>query len=159
MKSHLLHIARLNLGYAQQNLADIPEDQFSALPPGLVNHPAWIVGHIVMANEEVIGMLGGEAACTDECTALFQAPPAADAGPFPAKADLMAALTDSFARLEKAFEAASDDDLAKPLPNDQMREIFPTVGDMVVGVLTLHPAIHLGQLAAWRTAMGMELPI
>lgn len=159
MKSHVLRAARLNLGYAEEGVADIPEDQFSSLPAGLVNHPAWIVGHIVMANEEVIGMLGGQAACPDECAALFQAPPAADAGPFPAKADLIAALTDSYARLEEAFEAASDDDLAKPLPNDHMREVFPTVGDMVVGVLTIHTAIHLGQLAAWRTAMGMALPI
>ena len=159
MRSHLLQTARLILQYAQANLADIPDEKMTALPAGLVNHPSWIVGHIVLAAEQAITVLGGQAACADECAALFQDPPAADAGPFPAKADLMAALTDCYARLEKAFEAASDEQLAQPLPVDAMRDVFPTVGDMAVGVLTIHPALHLGQLAAWRTAMGMALPI
>jgi len=159
MKSHVLQVARLNMRYAEANLNDIPEGQFDKLPAGLVNPPAWIVGHIVLVNERVIGMLGGQAACTDECAALFQAPPAAGAGPYPSKDDLLAALASSFARLEEAFQAADDDALAQSLPDDSMREVFPTVGDMVVGVLTIHPAIHLGQLSAWRTAMGMELPI
>ena len=159
MKQHVVQIARLNMRYAEANLTDIPEEKFTALPTGLVNHPAWIVGHIVLAAERTIQILGGQAACTDECAALFQVPPAADAGPFPAKDELMAALTDCYGRLEKAFEAASDEQLAQPLPDDAMREVFPTVGDMAIGVLTLHPALHLGQLAAWRTAMGMELPI
>ena len=159
MKSHVLQTGRLTLQYAQMNLADIPEDKMTALPAGLVNHPAWIVGHIVLAVEEAVGLLGGEAACADDCAALFGEPPAADAGPFPSKQELMAALVDSFARLEKALDAASDELLSKPLPDEKFRDYFPTIGDMVVGVVTMHTATHLGQLTAWRTAMGMELPI
>jgi hypothetical protein len=159
MKAHVLHIARLNMQYAQANLADIPDDKMTALPPGLVNHPAWIVGHVVMAAEGAVQALGGQAACTDEAAALFGEPPAAGAGPFPGKQELLAALTDCYARLEKAFEAASDELLAMPLPDEEMRPFFPTVGDMAVGVMTIHPALHFGQLAAWRTAMGMALPI
>ena len=159
MKQHVIQIGRLTMRYAEANLADIPEDQFASVPAGLVNHPAWIVGHIVLAAERTVQLLGGQAACADECAALFQDPPAADAGPFPPKADLMAALADVHARLEKAFQAANDELLAQTLPVEEMREVFPTIGDMAVGVLTIHPALHLGQLAAWRTAMGMELPI
>lgn len=159
MKAHVLQIARLSLRYAEANLADIPEDKMTALPAGLVNHPAWIVGHIVLAAERTVQLLGGQAACTDECAALFQDPPTEAGGDFPAKAELLAALTDVYDRLVKAFEAAGDDLLAQTLPVEDMREVFPTIGDMAVGVLTLHPALHLGQLAAWRTAMSMELPI
>lgn len=159
MKQHVLQTARLVLNYAQANLADIPDEKMTDLPTGLVNHPAWLVGHIVLAAERAVQVLGGQAACADDCVALFQDPPGADAGPFPPKADLLAALTDCYARLEKAFEAASDEQLSQPLPVEEMRELFPTVGDMATGVMTIHPALHLGQLAAWRTAMGMELPI
>lgn len=159
MKSYLLQTGRLNLQYAQANLADIPDEKMTALPAGLVNHPAWIVGHIASAAEEAVRLLGGQAACTDEAAALFGEPPAADAGPFPGKQELIAAMMDSHARLEKAIEAASDELLAQPLPDEKMREVFPTIGDMVIGVLTMHTAAHLGQLTAWRTAMGMPLPI
>ncbi len=159
MKQHVLQIARLSLRYAEANLADIPDEKMTALPAGLVNHPAWIIGHIALAAERTVDLLGGQAACADECAVLFQDPPTEADGDFPAKADLLAAMRDVYARLEKAFEAASDELLARPLPVEEMREAFPTIGDMAVGVLTLHPALHLGQLAAWRTAMGMELPI
>ena len=159
MKAHVLHIARLNMQYAQANLADIPDDQMTTLPAGLVNHPAWILGHVILAAERTVQLLGGQSACTDEYAALFQEPPTEAGGNFPTKSDLLAALTDVYDRLINAFEVAGDDVLAQPLPIDEMREIFPTIGDSAVGVLTIHPALHFGQLAAWRVAMGMELPI
>ncbi len=115
MKAHVLQIARLSLRYAEANLADIPDEKMTTLPTGLVNHPAWIVGHIILAAERTVQLLGGQAACTDECAALFQDPPTSAGGDFPAKVELLAALTDAYARLEKAFEAASDDLLAQPL--------------------------------------------
>lgn len=159
MKRHVTHIARMNVRYAEANLADIPAEKMTALPAGLTNHPAWIIGHIVLAAERTLQVLGGPAELTAESAAMFGDPPNADAGAFPDKEDLLASLTDCYRRLERAFDAATDEQLAQPLPDEQMREIFPTVGDMAVGVMTLHPAIHLGQLAAWRTAMGMALPI
>jgi hypothetical protein len=40
-----------------------------------------------------------------------------------------------------------------------MRKFAPRVGDAAVGIATTHEAIHLGQLSAWRLAMGMPLKV
>jgi uncharacterized damage-inducible protein DinB len=36
-----------------------------------------------------------------------------------------------------------------------MRKYFPTVGDQMVFMMTAHEMDHLGQMAAWRRAMGL----
>ena len=40
-------------------------------------------------------------------------------------------------------------------PNEQTRAYFPTVGSMVVFIMTSHEMDHLGQVAAWRRAAGL----
>lgn len=45
--------------------------------------------------------------------------------------------------------------LSEPHPNESMRKYFPTVGDMVIFLMTSHEMNHLGQVAAWRRAMGL----
>jgi hypothetical protein len=44
---------------------------------------------------------------------------------------------------------------AEPHPDEGSRKYFPTVGDMIVFMMTSHEMDHLGQIAAWRRAMGL----
>ena len=44
---------------------------------------------------------------------------------------------------------------AKEYPDEKTRKYFPTVGDFVDYLLSAHEANHIGQIAAWRRAMGL----
>lgn len=52
----------------------------------------------------------------------------------------------------------TDSELDSPLPDERYREVFPTLGHAVLHILTVHTAIHLGQISAWRRAMGLPEP-
>ena len=54
--------------------------------------------------------------------------------------------------------AADPAALAAPHPNEKSRAHFPTVGDYAIFLMTGHEMDHLGQIAAWRRAMGLGAP-
>ena len=39
--------------------------------------------------------------------------------------------------------------------SEKRRAHFPTVGDFAIFLMTAHEMDHLGQIAAWRRAMGI----
>ena len=42
-----------------------------------------------------------------------------------------------------------------PFPDERRRPTFPTLGDYTAFVMTTHEGSHIGQIAAWRRAMGL----
>ena len=49
-----------------------------------------------------------------------------------------------------------DETFLKPNPNEgRMKELFPTIGAAVTFYLGGHVQMHLGQISAWRRAMGL----
>lgn len=73
----------------------------------------------------------------------------------PSKSELLGALADGQKRLTDALRAMTGADLVQPLPDERYRHLFPTVGSTALHVLTVHAAVHIGQLSAWRRAMGL----
>ena len=67
---------------------------------------------------------------------------------------MLKTLEDAHARLADAVTKAAPETLAQPAP-ERIRERFPTVGALLVGLMTSHHASHNGQLSAWRRAMGL----
>lgn len=147
----------LNLAYAQKLAADVPEDQMCAQPvPGRVmNHPAFLLGHMAWASDSVAGMLDQQPTHAD-WKELFGtgAKPLAERSRYPAKADLLKSLEDAHIRMAAALAKATPEALAAPAP-ERMRSRFPTVGHMALGLMTAHEGTHLGQFSAWRRAMGL----
>jgi uncharacterized damage-inducible protein DinB len=82
----------------------------------------------------------------------FTAKPAA-AG-YPAKAVLLKAYEEAHQRLVAAALAATPEQLQE-LPPERFRSRFPTLGHVMLHMLTNHQAVHLGQLSAWRRALGL----
>jgi hypothetical protein len=149
------------LGYGQKLVADVPDDQMCAQPvPGrILNHPAFLLGHLAWVNDSRASALSGQtigAAAKPEWKELFGmgAKPSADRARYPSKADLVKAFEEAHAHLGEAAAKATPDALAQPTP-EPMRARFPTVGHMLLGLMTAHFATHLGQLSAWRRAMGL----
>lgn len=148
------------LMYGQKLVADVPDEKMCAQPVAnrVMNHPAFLLGHLAWVNGNRAAALSGQpagAAAKPEWKELFGmgATPSTDRAKYPSKAELLQAFEESHARLGEAAAKATPEAFAAPTP-EPMRNRFPTVGAMVLGLMTSHFATHLGQLSAWRRAMG-----
>ena len=57
----------------------------------------------------------------------------------------------------QALRDCDDSLLLKENPNEgRMRELFPTIGAATGFYVGGHVMIHMGQISAWRRAMGLE---
>ena len=159
LKDSILHAASVNLGYTKLLTNDLTEEQMTAQPiPGKVmNHPAWVIGHLARTAHFATGRLTGkEPTIPANWTELFgmKSVPTSDASKYPTKVELLKSLEDGIATFTAAFRVASDEQLATPMP-EPMNKRFPTLGDFAVFLLTSHQSTHLGQLSAWRRASGL----
>ena len=137
------------LTYANKLVHDIPDDQLAAQPiPGRVmNHAAFLLGHLAWANDNGVRFLGLEPKLADwKDLCGMGAKPVPDRDRYPDKATLLAALADAHTRLADAVSKATP---------EVMRARFPSLGPFYAGLMTAHYANHNGQLSAWRRACGL----
>jgi hypothetical protein len=154
----LMPVYTLNLNYGKMLAADLPDERWAAQPVAgmTMNHAAWTVGHLAFVHDGVAGMIGGTPALDESWKALF-APgtkPLPDRSAYPAGDVLLRAFEASHARLADAA-ARLTPEAAAGLPPERLRARFPTIGHMTAGLMTAHFGTHLGQLSAWRRAMGL----
>lgn len=147
-----------NGGYAQRLVGDLGAGQWLAQPvPGvLMNHPAWVLSHLNVYAPIVSAMLRRKR---------FEDPidhrhgQKSRVSPDVAQylPDLM--LLEEFVRLHDeallALEGADDPVFGEANPLERWRSVHPTIGDMLVTLMVKHESGHLGQLSAWRRAMGL----
>jgi uncharacterized damage-inducible protein DinB len=157
MIQHLLHAYEINLKRAIQLVDDVADEQMAAQPSGLVNHPAWTLGHLAATSDAIAGRFGLPSTFPEAWRDSFRMGgiPSGDGADYPAKEKLVAQLRAQHERVAEAVAAAGAERLGQPTPNPRMRERFPTVGDFTAALMTNHEANHIGQLAAWRRAMGL----
>ena len=157
MKEAILRSFAYNLHYANRLLSDIPDERMTEQPFPAMNHPTWIIGHLADTCDLMANWLESDRICPSSWNELFdnRSEPLADNSIYPAKAELIEVLERGHKAISAAFEVVSQDVLEKPLPRESMRSLFPTVLDGVAFEMTDHEAIHLGQLSAWRRAMGV----
>lgn len=145
------------LHYAVGLVEAIPDEELTLQPVAgqVINHPAWVLGHLAVSNDFAAESLGGQAVCPPAWAALFEqgTRPQADRSLYPTKAVLLDHLQRSVAAVKDRLAMASPQQLAGPAP-DVMRDFFPTMGNFVVFDMTTHAGTHLGQLSAWRRAKG-----
>ena len=157
MIQHVLHVYGMNLGFAKRLVADLSEDQMCAQPHGVVNHPAWSLGHLAVAADHLGTLLGLSSDAPAGWGDTFKTGgiPSPDKSRFPGKDQLLRAFEHQHVRVAKALSEADPAALARPHPDEKRRAHFPTVGDFVIFLMTAHEMDHLGQIAAWRRAMGL----
>ncbi len=158
--------ARLGLGYARNLLKDIKPEEFArfARVGGTViesNHPAFILGHLSLYPPRVITELGGDASkitppqqyeelfshqakCVDD----------PDGSIYPPMDQIMAMMLSGYEAAEQILSVSEDRKFLESNPNERMRERFATKGAMHGFYVGGHLMMHLGQLSAWRRAMG-----
>lgn len=144
-------------GYAQRLVADLDESEMVAQPvDGVVmNHPAWILGHLGAYGDVLAAILRGSDV-TDPIDHPFGRGtiPSANRDDYPSRDDLLRTFIDGYDASVDALAVATPERLAEPPPIDRWAARFPTIGHLPVQFVIRHNAMHLGQLSAWRRAMG-----
>ena len=159
--------ARLGLVYAEKLLKDVTADQFArfAMIGDTViesNHPCFAYGHLSLYAPRIIEQLGGDtsgfavpdgfeavfskdAKCVDDATGRV----------YPEMETVTNALFDGYRGAIDILESTSDDAFVAENPNEIMRERFPTIGAMHAFYVSGHFMLHMGQVSAWRRAVGL----
>ena len=160
MLQHVTYVYRFNLGMAERLVADLAPAQMVLQPSGVVNHPAWTLGHLVMSANGLAGLLELPSQAPDGWDRIFATGgiPSGDAADYPAREELLAALAAQHERNTAAVLQADPDWFAEPHPDERIRKYFPTVGDVVTFLMTSHETSHLGQISAWRRAADIGPP-
>ena len=152
-----LHSFGYCLEYLRDQVADIGTTDMVAQPSGIMNHPAWVIGHLTFSCQS----LGGEIGLPNWLPATWcdkfgtGSVPVADINQYKDKDESLAMLDDAQARITLAVDRLNDAQLDEPLPDEAYRIILPTVRHAITQVLIAHPANHIGQLTIWRRAMGL----
>ena len=136
---------------------DIPDDRWADQPAGLTNHPAWVIGHLCFAMDNLTRVLGGSPARDDAWYAPYigGSTPSADRSVYPSSGELLDAFKAAGTALRDSVRAGGEAMLAHKVADEQVRAYFPTLGRWAAHVLLAEGAFHTGQLSAWRRARGM----
>lgn len=153
----VLHSFAYALKFLHDQLAGLTAAEMVAQPGGVANHPAWVVGHLAHTCEQLAGALGVGPWLPEGWAARYGtgSAPAPDAGLYGTKDAALAALDDAAGRVARAAERLDDARLAEPFPDAAYRDVFPTIRHAITQVLVGHTAYHVGQVGAWRRAMGL----
>jgi uncharacterized damage-inducible protein DinB len=146
-----------SLAYMRDLVADLSQEEMLLQPPGVPNHAAWTLGHVIYSCQAIAGELGVEPWLPSDWESSFgtgTSPDAVAASRHSGKSALLAALADAGDRLRAALLASDEARLREPLPDEKAREILPTLGHALLQIVAGHTAFHAGQLAVWRRAIG-----
>ena len=143
--------------FARKLAVGIDDDKMTYQPAPGMNTPQWVFGHLAVCTDYGLKLLGQPTSCPKAWYAAFGigSNPAVPPTPQPSEAELLEAITSGHARLNAAMTKATPEQLATPTPFDFLAQALPTVGDLLAQLTTSHPAMHLGQLSAWRRLNGL----
>ena len=159
--------ARLGLGYSERLLQDVQPDQFARLArlgetTIRSNHPAFIFGHLSLYACRIVRDLGENAESitpSDSYMRLFSKDATCvddpDGTVYPPMQEVIDRFFSGYRTVIETVERAGDETFARENPNEAMRGKFSTIGSMHAFYLGGHVSLHLGQLSAWRRAMGL----
>lgn len=162
MKS-LLKAYEFNLHYARDLVSDISEEQMYLSPhKGLENHPAFTLGHLVVASAMIIEDLGKPYVVPSGWDEFFGRKGPGDLrlplpykSGMPSKAELISELENKHNTAERLIARATPEILYQPI-EWRFDMYFSNIGDYLYFMCITHEAMHLGQLAAWRRSEGLR---
>ena len=157
MLRHLLFAYQFNLDRGRVLVKDLSDEQMVWQPHGVVNHPAWILGHLALSSDGLARRFGLASTLPAGWADTFGAGgiPSGAAADFPGRDRILDELAAQHSRVADAVSTADPAVFEAPFPVERRRKTFPTLGDYTAFVMTTHEGSHLGQIAAWRRAMGL----
>src|SRR5687768_10471594 len=153
----VLHSFAYGLDFLREQVADVAAADMVAQPKGIVNHPAWVIGHLTYSCQLLGAVLGLPEWLPDDWARRFGtgSVPVADVGVYESKHDALAILGDAQVRITRAVEQVDESRLDEAFPDEAYLDVFPTLRHALTQVLVGHTSMHVGQLTVWRRAMGL----
>lgn len=153
----VLHSFAYCLDYLREQVAELNNNEMVAQPNGIMNHPAWVMGHLTHTCQMLGGVIGLSPWLPDDWARRFgtDSAPIGDVSLYETKEKLLVILQDAQARITSAAEELDEFRLEEPFPDESYREVFPSVRHALTQVLVGHTANHIGQVSVWRRAMGL----
>jgi hypothetical protein len=144
-------------GLLEKGILDVPANQLCDQSKGLANHPIWQIGHVTIAQTFLARQLGAECELPEAWIPLFSrgSTPVSDASKYPSRETLLERFRATQPVIAGALKSCDAAKLAGPHSIEPLKNVFPSLGHLAVGVMVMHNALHLGQLSAWRHAMGL----
>ena len=135
---------------------DLLEEQMCRQTSAGENHPAWILGHLLLGDIYLLSMMKIQALSAEFADLLSKYGPASKPISTPENYDskhfLVERLTETgFRRLDALRQMKSFD---QPMPDETLARTQPTIGHHLQ-ILVFHEGHHCGQIAAWRKAQKL----
>jgi hypothetical protein len=142
------------LGMVKWHLADFSEADMVARPCGAANHAAWQVGHMAVAEANLInaGIPGAVPEPGAHEKLIFDKANAKSTTGFPSKDELFKTLEATRERSIAWVKSLSAAEMAKPMP-ESLQAFAATVGHLA-HILPTHDAMHIGQFQVIRRSLG-----
>jgi len=160
---------RVSVTMANRMLADVKPETFARSPRFgstvvKTNHPAFVFGHLAMYPSGWLQAAGLEV--PPECTPpagwsdLFAAGKECRDDPggtiYPPMAEIVASFNKTHEAALPRLAALSDAKLSGQNPREgRLRDMFPTLGGLLMFYMTTHMMLHIGQVSAWRRCFGL----
>lgn len=137
-------------------VADVsPEAMQLQAAPG-ERHPAWILGHLLLADTYLLSLLARQPPAGDFPWLLERYGPASAPNAttrYDSKHQLVERLGQANAARVTRVSAMSDRDMASPVGDALLAQVQPTIGHHLQS-LVFHEGYHAGQLSSWRKTHG-----
>ena len=137
-------------------VVDVPEERMNRQTVAGERHPAWLLGHLVLADTYLLFLLGVQPHGDDFQSLLQQYGPKSvpsSHSQYHAKHDLIERLSETNDLRIARVRTMTDRDLAEPTPDRILAGAQPTIGHHL-SALVFHEGYHGGQLSSWRKAHG-----
>jgi uncharacterized damage-inducible protein DinB len=141
-------------------VADLTDEQMVVQPAPKTNHPAWVLGHLLLVEHSFLNLVTGTpvpAWIDDAYRATYggSSTPVADKSKYQPKSFYVEKLAAAREGIVAGLKKMAPADFQKEHPDPNRRGRFPTVGHAVMFYGTWHEAYHSGQLSTWRRVQGL----
>lgn len=162
----ILATARLTKNFADAQLKGVAPETFARLATvgGTTvqsNHPAFVFGHLSLYYPKIPAALGQQAPANPPMfeDVFLNGKPCVDdpsGNKYPSMQAIIAHFNNGYEAALATLSRATDADLARANPAEgRMKELFPTLGELLNFYMGAHAMSHLGQVSAWRRMMGL----
>lgn len=148
---------RYLLSLAEPVLNGLDDSHRALEPQPGAKTAGWLIGHLAVSGDFARRLCGRPPLCPITWRTMFNpgSQPSTDPSAYPSMPTLCDTFRRVYADLCDAAREADPSVLTAANPFAPARADFPTAGDFAAYLLSSHLAYHLGQLVAWRAAVGL----